>query len=38
MKETRSFKIEPLKEDSRTIEGYAIVFNAESRDLGGFTE
>ena len=24
--------------DSRTIEGYGIVFNVESRDLGGFTE
>lgn len=25
-------------DDSRTIEGYAVVFNSESRDLGGFTE
>ena len=25
-------------EDSRIVEGYAIVFNSESRDLGGFTE
>lgn len=27
-----------LNVDSRTVEGYAIVFNKESRDLGGFTE
>ena len=24
--------------ESRMVEGYAIVFNTESRDLGGFTE
>jgi len=27
-----------LKDKSRTISGYGIVFNSESRDLGGFTE
>lgn len=40
MKEIRSitspeFRIEP---DSRKIEGYALLFNVESQDLGGFTE
>ena len=38
MKETRNCKIEKRNEDSRIVEGYAIVFNSESRDLGGFTE
>ena len=27
-----------VADDSRTIEGYAVVFNSESIDLGGFTE
>lgn len=30
--------IAPLKEESRLVEGYAIVFNSESNDLGGFVE
>ena len=38
MKETRNCKIGKRNEDSRIVEGYAIVFNSESRDLGGFTE
>ena len=33
MKETRNCKIEKRNEDSRIVEGYAIVFNSESRDL-----
>ena len=42
MKEIRNLnpnqsEVRSLK-DSRRIEGYAIVFNSESRDLGGFTE
>ena len=27
-----------LNEEKRTIEGYALVFNSPSEDLGGFTE
>lgn len=39
MKELRNSNWEiRTKEDSRTVEGYALVFNKESRDLGGFTE
>ncbi len=37
MRELRNFN-QQIKSDSRTVEGYAIVFNSESRDLGGFTE
>lgn len=39
MKEIRNCNWEiRAKDDSRTVEGYAIVFNKESRDLGGFIE
>lgn len=39
MKETRNYNLElRATEDSRTVEGYAIVFNKESKNLGGFTE
>lgn len=39
MKEIRACLQEVIStEDSRIVEGYAIVFNKESRDLGGFTE
>lgn len=39
MKEIRnsSWEVRTI-EDSRKVEGYALVFNKESRDLGGFTE
>lgn len=33
-----SGEIRSLNDDSRTVEGYAIVFGKESADLGGFTE
>lgn len=40
MKEVRNcnFEVRNLDKDSRTVEGYALVFNSESIDLGGFTE
>lgn len=39
MKELRGYNLEVRNiEESRIVEGYAIVFNEESRDLGGFTE
>ena len=31
-------EIRSLSDDSRTVEGYALVFGKESADLGGFTE
>lgn len=39
MKEVRACK-KPIKrsDDTRTVEGYALVFNTESNDLGGFRE
>lgn len=39
MKEQRNCNYEiRTTNDSRIVEGYALVFNKESRDLGGFTE
>lgn len=40
MKEVRNTtnEITPLVPESRLVEGYAIVFNSDSNDLGGFTE
>jgi len=38
MKETRNCEIRKTTPESRQVEGYALVFNKESRDLGGFTE
>ena len=36
--ELRAYKKDGEKEDRMLVEGYAIVFNSESRDLGGFYE
>ena len=40
MKELRNcnYEIRTTTLESREVEGYALVFNKESRDLGGFTE
>lgn len=38
MKELRNFNLEVRATSPRQVEGYALVFNKESNDLGGFTE
>lgn len=40
MKELRNtnHEVRNITPDSRVVEGYALVFNSESRDLGGFIE
>ena len=37
-KEIRNFGTIDSTKENRHIEGYALVFDTESRDLGGFTE
>ena len=40
MKEVRNnnLEIRAITPESRQVEGYALVFNSESNDLGGFKE
>ena len=38
MKEIRNSNLEIRASESRQVEGYALVFNSESNDLGGFKE
>lgn len=37
MKELRNYDLQ-LSNESRSVEGYALIFNSESNDLGGFKE
>ena len=36
--EKRAATVEAAEQESRTISGYAAVFDSNSEDLGGFTE